>query len=684
MTGLCDIPHELIAVILLEWLPPKWRFCVRPVCAQWKRILDRDGDESRDVPANERADRRLWGKDRLVPWGRISRLNYRRDTANHKLRCMWRRGSVVLASVAASWCAARFAAERASPQFLVDWCMTTAANGIEPAMVAVVLVATNVPALARHAIEILLPTIGLDEKDDKEEEEKGTDGGCDDDLGRYWYSKHQTNYGSWTRKWDVHHFLMCRLSRTGDLGTIRALLPHLNAIDWARVTGITYLINNAHSDVVRFFLEQWIAAGTHHKIGAVWSSSKHYAVQSLLALMGAPSPDLFFVGLCFGKNDWDHEFGLASDHSLQEEQNRSLGVGAKREQGRDPLSKRLLASWKGKGCQSCAIDAAMEGRLSVLEMIEPYMPKALKKKVFRAACSCAQTKVVEWCLRSWSRVSDMGVTVHEALRLATRPYVDDDGYRHAKDPASFLEWIFDPKGGAYVATLDEIRQLFTDGTDRACAFWFAEKRTKDVVALGPPVMRAFVKHACSGNRSWHASYAFTAGTLERVVRVLDHYAAVASACGTAPFECDLWAILTDVVRKRSIWNHDSRTYDPVRYAWKRVTGREDAAFARSNVRSSKQSSIESWRRWCRPVPIAVTQFWSQTNGAGAKRNAGNMMCWLASKDLLITDTTDPVNLATLASTAPDQEDNDYGDTEWSERRVRAQQVLCRDLGGTEA
>jgi len=662
MAAIDDIPIELVEIILLEWVPPKWRFLTRSVCAQWKRIFDRDGDC--DPPVDQKADRRLNRQDTLVPWTCLFRLNMsssRRGMPNHESRCRWRRGSVVLASAAASWCAVRHATKQESPQTLVDWCATAAGSGIEPAMIAAVLVSTNVPVLAHHAIEVLLPTIDL--------KQATTSGGG---RKKNWYGKSCVD--DWSCVWDVHHSLMYRLSYTSHLDTIRVLLPHLGAIVWARVAGIADLLDNIDSDIVRFFLERWHAANIGKSLDGAWHSLGADAVGSVLTLMGAPSPDLFFVGLPFGDNDWDGEFGSVDDHALHQG-NTMPGVKSPE---RDPLSEWLLASWKKRGCHKCAINAAMNGHLGILVSIEPYMTEGLKRKTFRAACRCGQIDIVKWCLRSWSKTHGLeAITVREALTLAVRPYVDDQGYRYASDPPAFLDWIFDPKGGAHIATFDEMYEFLTRQIDRACAFWFVKKRTRDVVALGPSAMHAFVKHACSGNRSWQDSDTFTAGTFERVVRALDRYAAVAATCGATPFQCNLWLVLMDVVRERSRWDDDLCAYDPVRYAWKRVTGEDDVALARPGVRSDKMAPIESWRRWCRPLPVVVTQFWGQTSRPSAGRNVGNMMCWLASKDLLIASTSDPIDLATLASTVPDQEDNNYGDTQWSEHQAALKRIRDR-------
>jgi len=655
MAGIHDIPIELVTAILLEWTPQKWRFCVRPVCAQWKCILDRDGDH--DPPMTKRADWHVIGNDALIPWSRLllhlgSAKKGDNNTRNHRLRCKWRRGTVVLASAAVSWCAVRSAVHQESPQALVDWCTAVAGNGFEPAMVAAVLIAARVPELAHHAIRVLLPTTKFED-----ESQKGR-------IRNVWYGC-MSGTDAWLRKWDVQHYLAYHLSRMTHLDTIRVLLPHLDTFDWAHVACIDDMLESSNVDVARFFLEQWRAANPHRGSGGIWHSPDVEVIGNVLALMGAPSPGLSFVDPPFGRNSWDDEFGSAGDCALRENDDVSRCAGLL---DRGHLAEWLSTLWKREGCCDCAINAALYGHVGILEMVEPYMSNTLRRKVFRAACRCAQIEVVEWCLRSWRASSCLdGITMSDALSWATHPYVDEDGHRPGDDPSAFVDWIFDPKGGAHVATLDEIRRLSADSIDCTCALWFVENCARDIAALGPPVMRAFVARACLGDHGWRDHCAPTARALERIVRALDDYADIALACGAAPFECDLWSIIVPIVREQCSRDCRFNVHAPVRYAWARVTGQEDAALEWMGDTSNPLSPIESWKRWCKPVPLTARQIWMPTHELGAKRCAGNMMCWLAAKGLLVTHASDPVDLVTLGSTVPDQDDNDYGDKEWSNR-----------------
>jgi len=649
MDRLCDIPVELVKAILLEYLPQRWRFHVRLVCAQWKGIFDTDGDDDHDRPPTEWADKRLRRNDTVTPWTRLSRLHQDVCTVRYyyTLRCKWRRGSVVLASAAASWCTVRHSAERESPRALVNWCLTVAGTGIEPAMVVTALVSTNVPVLMTYAIETLLPMIELD----------GTVR-----IGSWYGNWPPPACTRWTYTWNVHHRLMYQLSRTSDLDTIRALLPRLDMIRWPSIVGIGKLLDSTHSDVARFFLEQWFTAHPNTGLGKVWSSvgldGSYRAVANLLAIMSAPSPDLMFVGRPFGDNECDYVFGVQDDHALDIEHDTPVYEEAR---DRDALAKKLLASWKRKGCHVSAINAAMWGHLAVLERIEPYMTRSLKKKVFRAACRCAHVDIVDWCLRVWSTTPGLEeVTARRAAALAVCPYVDDVGRYLAENPPRLLNWIFDPKGGGYIATLDEMRALFTDRIDLACALWLVKHRTTDIVALGPQAMYAFVTHTCSGKHETYSPHRLDAAMLERLVHALDIYASVTSDMGARPFDCDLWLITLKVAREQSQWNSELKSYGLIRYVWARATNQSDAALTWLGIdETEKRASIDSWRRWCRPAPITVDQFWDRSRIECTKRSAGNMMCWLAARGLLMPGASASIDLATLRSTAPDQQGVEY-------------------------
>jgi hypothetical protein len=201
-------------------------------------------------------------------------------------------------------------------------------------------------------------------------------------------------------------------------------------------------------------------------------------------------------------------------------------------------------------------------------------------------------------------------------------------YRHAynepvaKHPYAFLDWVFGPRAEgalAFQPTVGQAQSLFDAAveSDTACAFWWVERRTREVLAMsGLGRLTSFVHRACrhataSADQPYESSYhvrSTDGPTLERLVAALDlgaHVAASSRPPTDAP-RYDLWRELTAVVRASDhlIASFD-RAFDAVAYAWARTTGTPDPAVDRVGGVGSNPAPQASWQRWCRVRPISA-------------------------------------------------------------------------------
>lgn len=143
------LPVEIMALILADKLPARWRFCARPVCRLWRDVLDAAGDEAKNPPRNEYHDHAVRRYARDVPWNLLKQAADAHGRF-HTVACRWRRGVIVLASTVAEWARTRPDLWDHRAGALAAWCATC--QRASPAGIAKALVASGRKPMARHVL----------------------------------------------------------------------------------------------------------------------------------------------------------------------------------------------------------------------------------------------------------------------------------------------------------------------------------------------------------------------------------------------------------------------------------------------------------------------------------------------------------------------------------------------------
>ncbi|AGO85632.1 hypothetical protein psal_cds_1276 [Pandoravirus salinus] len=659
------LPDEVTTIILTECLPARWRFCARPVCRLWKAILDAAGDESKDRPRDKHQDRALSFRVHDMHWSKIVRIVGK--DGYHALSCRWRRGAIVLASAVAEWAHARPDLWDHRPDALVSWCM--ACHGASHDAVVKTLVASARPLLVRYATETLVPH--GDQQPDPTIAARGTRSPTD------------------SRRLDL---LSVAANRT-DLATTMSVLSLVGPIDWSRVSDIGQFTEGDHADVFEFVLRIWAAWNPcDESLKWLWSSLGGDGRARILArlleiaatadgLIGAPDdvcethgvvvhpahmddgnrnddamdqdpdsrghqvPSQHDIDRFLGDDDDDDQYDDRYDDDQYDDANDIVSdtdaSGASDDDhvvaiaSAVPLAVRLARTWTSGGAKECLIKAAGKGHVSILALGRSSLTGDLGRAVAKRACRYGSIETTHWCM------VNLGLprTLREVAWMAASPWYDDEGCRWSKDPAAFLDWVFDPQGAGYVPDDDaEIVSLLGRAAQRdvTCALWITSKWPRQIAAADPTVLKSLIAYACSHSTDFYNSYYADGDTLERLVWTLDLCASHAPVGVDLAECCDMWSVLLSIARDRQAWG--GRWWMPVRYAWARVTGNDDdEATDVLQGQGHHPAPQTSWARWCRVRPTAAGAFRSHIDSPHAKTPNAAFVEWMRAKDLLLDE-----------------------------------------------
>lgn len=600
---LCDdsvwgrLPDELVDMILLGHIAPRWRFLLRPVCARWTAVLDRAGDETRDRPRIKCADRDLSRRMPDVPWytlwESVERNGY------HGTLCRWRRGSIVVASTVAEW--ARHAPTAwgdADAEALVRWC-TNVGNATLP-QAAGVLAASGRLAFVRHAFDGVMPACPFDEPKHPNVHYL---------TGAAFVRDECTPLG-------LENRLVRAVTKSDSVDAVELALSLAPRFDWTQFGEMYWLIEGDHADAVACMLALWVvhnrSNGLAH-IETIWAwigwEGAVRVLRRLLDIMTIPGRD------------------TVTDEDL------------------DLFITRLAATWTSDaGLGTCVMRAVENGQTAVLAALRDRIVahEGLALRVFEHVCRCGNVEMIRWARTNLRP----GATVADVARLAVMPVYGNGEYRYSVDPAVVLDWLFDPRGGALDVTRQEIGRLFYAAAteDTTCALWFAERRTRDFVALGARAIRTLVKRACETSMDRFIDRGITGGTLERLIRALDACATAASAVGDT-IECDIWPTLLDVSRRQTHYD-GTRPHKALRYAWTRAnTSIDPADIDFLDGCGPEPAPRASWVRWCCVRPARIGAFWNREVNRTMGEKGTRIIDWMRAKDLLIEPASNDTAVA---------------------------------------
>ncbi|AVK75544.1 hypothetical protein pqer_cds_1122 [Pandoravirus quercus] len=651
------LPDEITTIILTECLPARWRFCARPVCRLWKAILDAAGDESKDRPRDKHQDRALSFRVHDVHWTKIVRIVGK--DGYHGLACRWRRGAIVLASTVAEWVHTRPDLWDHRPDALASWCM--ACHGASHDAVVKTLVASARPLLVRYAIETLVPR--SDQQPDPTIATRGPRSPTD------------------SRRLEL---LSVAANRT-DMATTMLVLSLVGPIDWSRVSDIGQFAEGDHADVFEFVLRIWAAWNPcDESLKWLWSSLGGDGRARILArlleiaatadgLIGAPDDVCETQGVVVDPAHMDdgnrNDDAMDRDphsrgHQVPSQDDIDLFLGDDDDDQYDDandivsnrdaggasdddhvvaattvvsLAVRLARTWTSGGAKECLISASAGGHASILALGRSSLTGDLGRAVAKRACRYGSIETTRWCM------ANLGLprTLREVAWMAASPWYDDEGCRWSKDPAAFLDWVFDPQGAGYVPADDaEIVSLLDRAAHRdvTCALWITSKWPRQIAAAGPTVLKSLIAYACSHSTDFYNSYYIDGDTLERLVWTLDLCASHAPVGVDLAKYCDMWAALLSIARDRQAWGVGS-SWMPIRYAWARATGNDDERAAEwLQGQGSCPAPQTSWARWCRVRPAAASEFCTLGTGSShAEAPKVAFVEWMRAKGLLLDE-----------------------------------------------
>jgi hypothetical protein len=654
------LPAEIIALILVECLPARWRFCARPVCRLWKAILDAAGDESKGRPRDKHRDRALSFDVSDPHWTKILRLVGK--GGYHALLCRWRRGEIVLASTVAEWAHTRPDLWDHRPDVLASWCM--ACRGATPSSVVNTLVASARPPLVRYAIETLVP--------------------CGDRQADPMAAALPTCRLTDSRRLK----LLSVATNETDLTTTMLIFSLVGPINWSRVSDITQFTEGDHADAFEFVLRVWAASNPcDESLRCLWSPLGNYGRARILARLleiaavadGRVGASDNVAGArdtivghaetedrnLNGDDPWINtrpaqhhapsdddivrfmnDNGQCSDPHIIDANDADAipdkGDGGASSRSSDaavmvPLSMRLACTWQSGGAKECLVDAAARGHASILALGRSILTGALADAVAKRACRSGSIETTRWCRANLG----LPLTLREVAWAAASPWYDDDGYRASEDPAAFLGWVFDPQGAGYVPADDaEIVALLcrTAEKDVSCALWITSRWPRQIAAAGPTVLKTFVTYVCSHSTHFCHSYYVDGDTLERLVWALDLCARHAPAGADLAECCDMWYALLSIAIDRRSWG-GCHSWMAVRYAWARVTGEDDEQATDALLGHGLCPAPRAlWARWCRVRPIAASALCPpDTDSAYTKASNVAFVEWAHAKSLLLDE-----------------------------------------------
>lgn len=545
------LPAEIIALILTDSLPARWRFCARPVCRLWRDVLDAAGDETQNAPRNEYQDRALHFRARDVPWESLGALRGRR---RHDVACRWRRGVLVQASTVAEWARTRPDLWDHRPEALVAWCM--ACQRASRGDIAKALVASGREPLVRYAVGPLF-----------------LDRGC-----LYDDSEQNTNLPRRTRAHDMAEII--QVATPAGLATAALVVDMMDPIAWDKITDPMWFTNGDCPEAFELLLRAWAAhvCGCDALLCDLW-----------IALAGNGSARIFERLLAIAATT---NGARGCDDARQAEPG---GPDPRTTTPASLLAARLATTWDQKAAL-CFDTAVLCGHTSILEAGRVSLDGDLARDLANTAWRRGHVASIHWCKENLNLPP---VTPGRLL--------DAVGQR-----VEFFEWLFDPQRGGHVPADDaEVTGLFRAlaYSNATCALWVAERWPRQSAAGGRDVLAALVRGVCAGCgpiKPQPRERDCRGDLLERLVRVLD-LCATHAATGGNPGDpwCNLWTAIVALGRAGRNWPWEGWRVI-LCYAWSRATGSDDDdAVDMLGGRGPRPASQALWARWCRVCPVTL-------------------------------------------------------------------------------
>ncbi|AGO83270.1 hypothetical protein pdul_cds_1005 [Pandoravirus dulcis] len=546
------LPAEIIALILTDSLPARWRFCARPVCRLWRDVLDAAGDETQNAPRNEYQDRALHFRARDVPWESLGALRRRR---RHVVACRWRRGVLVQASAVAEWARTRPDLWDHRPEALVAWCM--ACQRASRGDVAKALVASGREPLVRYAVGPLF-----------------LDRGC-----LYDDSEQNTNLPRRTRVQDVAEIIWT--ATPAGLATTALIVGMVGPIAWDKITDLMWFTRGDCPDAFELLLRAWVAHACDNDDALLCD---------LWIVVARTDSVRIFERLLAIVATTDSARGC--DDVRQTEPG---GPDLRTTTPGSILATRLATTWNQKAAL-CFDTAVHYGHISILQAGRASLVGDLACDLVNTAWRRGSVAGLQWCKENL----DMPPITLGRLLSAAGQRVD------------FFEWLFDPQRGGHMPADDaEITDLFhaLAYSNAPCALWVAERWPRQSAAVGRDVLAALVRNVCAWcspirpqprERDCHGDL------LERLVRVLDLCAThVATGDGHGDPWCNLWTTTVALGRAERNWPWEG-WHVILCYAWSRATGSDDNdAVDMLGGRGPRPASQALWARWCRVCPVTL-------------------------------------------------------------------------------
>lgn len=543
------LPAEIIALILADSLPARWRFCARPVCRLWRDVLDAAGDETKNAPRNEYQDRALHFCARDVPWASLGVL---RGRSRHGVACRWRRGVLVRASTVAEWARTRPDLWDHQPEALVAWCMVCqrASRGD----VAKALVASGREPLVRYAVgPLFLDRGGLYDGD----------------------SEQNTNLPRRTRIQDTAEII--RTATPAGLATTALVVGMMDPIAWDKITDPLWFTNGDCPDAFELLLRAWAA---------------HVCDKDALLC------DLWIVVAQTGSTRiFERLLAIVATTGGCDDARRAEpgGPDPRTTKHESLLAARLATTWDQKAAL-CFDTAMVYGHTSILEAGRASLVGDLARDLANTAWRRGHVATIQWCKENL----DLAPAAHGRLLNAVGQRLE------------FFERLFDPQRGGHAPADDaEVTDLFRAlaYSNATCALWVAERWPRQSAAVGRHVLAALVRNvcaACSPMRPQPKERDCHGDLLERLVCVLDLCAAhVAAGGGSGDPWCNLWTAVVALGRTERNWPWDG-WHVILCYAWTRATGSDDDdAVDMLGGHGPRPASQTLWTRWCRVCPLAL-------------------------------------------------------------------------------
>ncbi|AVK75543.1 hypothetical protein pqer_cds_1121 [Pandoravirus quercus] len=558
MGGFDMLPVEIVALIITESLPARWRFCARPVCRLWKAILDAAGDENRNRPRNEYHDLTLRRCIHDVPWKSLKRARTAHGRL-HTVACRWRRGAIVLASTVVEWARTRPDLWDHQPAVLAAWCMDW--HRAPRGDIAKAFIASGREPLVRYAVGPLFLSHG-----------HLYNGPQPSDRGRC---------GGRSQVQDAAEIIS--VAAQAGPATTALVTEMLDRINWHEIRDLTWFTAGDCPESFELLLRAWAARVCDNgPLCQLWESVAWTGAARIFARL------LEIVATAGGDDD-----------SRAPNNGHLDGDGSRARRRRKeviPLAVRLATTWeqKAKACLSTAA-CRQHDRTPILAIARSRLTNDLTRRVIDKAWRRGCVANIRWCKEN----------------LGLPPTTLDRLHGTIGQRVDFFEWLFDPRGGGHVPADDaEIKNLFHmfAATNSACALWVAERWPLQSAAAGRIALTIMVdrvfsmrRHISSTQRKGYGSYG---GLLERLVCVLDRCAPHAPSGDDPVGDCDLWASLLALGRVKRRWPWDD-WHATLCYMWARATGNDDDAIDMLGGHGPCPTSQALWARWCRVGPVSL-------------------------------------------------------------------------------